>query len=89
MIILPSWFVKKGFNNRRRNKMTGNRGTQVKNSGIGSQKRITMVQLIGFGDRERRMGSKEQRLKIRERGREKRTRDVRLGSEDGRQGTEK
>ncbi len=43
-----------------------------------------MGQLIGFGDRERRMGNKEQRLKIGERGREKRIRDVRLGTEDGR-----
>jgi hypothetical protein len=36
---------------------------------------------------ERRMGYKEQRLKIGERERETRNRDIRLGTEDGRQGT--
>jgi hypothetical protein len=35
------------------------------------------------------MGYKEQRLKIGERERETRNRDIRLGTEDGRQGTEK
>jgi hypothetical protein len=35
-----------------------------------------MGQLIGFGEREKRMGNKEQKLKIRERGWDKRTRDV-------------
>jgi hypothetical protein len=44
--------------------------------------------LIGLGDRERRMGNKEQRLKIGEKGRDTRNRDVRLGTEDRRQGTE-
>jgi hypothetical protein len=52
-----------------------------------------------FGDREMRMGNKELRLKIGERGRETRNRDLRLArmgdkeqrrkiGEDGRQGTE-
>jgi hypothetical protein len=36
-----------------------------------------------------RMGYKEQRLKIGEREQETRNRDVRLGTEDGRQGTKK
>ncbi len=38
---------------------------------------------------ERRMGYKEQRLKIREREQETRNRDIRLGTEDGRQETKK
>jgi hypothetical protein len=47
-----------------------------------------MGQLKGLRDRERRMGNKEQRLKIGERGREIRNRDIRLGTENSRQGTE-
>jgi hypothetical protein len=35
------------------------------------------------------MGYKEQRLKIREREQETRNRDIRLGTEDGRQETKK
>ncbi len=49
----------------------------------------TMGQLIGLGDRERRMGNKEQRRKIGNREQEIRNRDVRQETEDGRQGTEK
>jgi hypothetical protein len=87
MIFLTSWFVKKGFNNRRRNKRT-----DIEGQSTGTENKITekgtMGQLKGLGDRERRMGNKEQRLKIWERGRETRNRDVRLGTEDMRQGTE-
>jgi hypothetical protein len=79
MLILPSWVVKKGL-------------TEDQRDGPEQWNRITekgtIGQLIGLGERERRMGNKEQRLKIREKGRETRNRDVRLGTEDKRQGTE-
>jgi hypothetical protein len=98
-IILPSWLVKKGFNNRRRNKRTGNGGTKDRNSGIGSQKRDNVRVDRVRGQRKeggkqgteswgKRTGDKEQRRKIGDRGRETGNRDVRLGKEDWRQGTE-
>jgi hypothetical protein len=71
MITLPSWLVKKGFNNRQKEQKDRKRRDNVPDQWNRITEKGTMGHLKGLGDRERRMGNKEH-IKIGERGRETR-----------------